>query len=140
MKTIEQLTAKLNAWYSSNDEEVWHGGPYASEEEAEAGAKSEEHRLIAKATKGYIRLSEHFHVANFLMETEEHRLCDMASEDGDPILDFTTEQQADLQVRIRTAIDEWQVAHQLTITPWVFSGCDEPKAAIWTTEEPADES
>jgi len=130
MKTIEQLTASETAWYSSNDTEVWHGGPYATREEAEDGAKAEEHEWIMRATKFPIRVSEFFSQGCFF-EAAEESLYDQSNDEGDPILDFTPAINLDLQSRVQAAIDEWQVAHQLSPMPWRFSGSDEPEIAAW---------
>lgn len=130
MKTIEQLTTSNTAWYSSNDEEVWTGGPYATREEAEAEAKACRHRLIMRATKDPVRVSKHFDQGDFFDAAEE-TLYDLCNEDGDPILDFDSAVNLDLQARVRAAIDEWQVAHQLCPMPWRFSGSDEPEIAAW---------
>lgn len=130
MKTIDQLTAGQTAWYTSNDVEVWTGGPYESREEAEAGAKANEHRLIMQATKTPILVSDYFDQEAFF-EAAEESLYDQCNEDGDPILDFKPEVNADLQARVCKAIDEWQVAHQLSPQPWWFSSSGEVEIAAW---------
>ncbi|AZV00371.1 hypothetical protein pthi1_p06 [Paracoccus phage vB_PthS_Pthi1] len=134
MKTIEQLTASETAWYSSNDEDVWTGGPYDTRQEAEEEAKANWHRLIMRATKTPIRVSKHFDQGGFF-EAAEESLYDLCNEDGDPTLDFDPAVNLDLQTRVRAAIDEWQVAHQLAPTPWRFSGGDEPEIAAWAKAE-----
>lgn len=128
--TIEDLNASQTAWYSSNDEEIWHGGPYGTREEAEAGAKAEEHRLIMRATKGPIRVSRLFAGDSFL-EMAEENLSDLANEDGDPILDFSAEACADFETRVRAAIDEWQIAHRLSPVAWRFDSSDPVEIAAW---------
>ncbi|QFG35295.1 hypothetical protein BDE18_3356 [Paracoccus pantotrophus] len=130
MKTIEQLTAPETAWYSSNDDEVWAGGPYATRDEAEAEAKACGHRLIMQAAKVPVRVSQHFDQGEFF-EAAEESLYDLCNEDGDPILYFDPAVNLDLQARVRAAIDEWQVAHQLSPMPWRFSGSDKPEIAAW---------
>ena len=137
MKTIDQLTAGQTAWYTSNDVEVWAGGPGESREEAEAEAEAEEHRLIMQATKGPILVSDYFDQEAFF-EAAEESLYDQCNEDGDPILDFKPEVNADLQARVRKAIDEWQVAHQLSPMPWAFDNCDESELAAWVQAEECD--
>jgi hypothetical protein len=134
MKTIVQLTASSTAWYSSNDEEHWTGGPYETREEAEAGAKDNEHRLICEATKGPIRVSRLFDQCEFI-ENAEERIHDLSNEDGDPILDFKPEVNLNLRDRVRKAIDEWQVAHQLAPMPWLFDYCSKPELAAWVKVE-----
>ena len=130
-RTIEQLTQPHTAWYSSNDEEVWSGGPYDTREEAEDEAKANEHRLIMQASKGPIRLSRFFDQADFIEQAEEN-LYDMANDDGDPILDFPPAVNLDLQARVRVAIDEWQVAHQLSPVAWRFDSSGPVEFAEWT--------
>ncbi|AZV00365.1 hypothetical protein psul1_p57 [Paracoccus phage vB_PsuS_Psul1] len=130
--TIEELTASQTAWFSSNDEEIWHGGPYDTREEAEAGAKAEEHRLIVRATKGPIRVSRFFDQESFIEQAEE-ALYDVANEDGDPLLDFLPEVNLDMQERVRAAIDEWQIAHRLSPVAWRFDSSDPVEIAAWAT-------
>lgn len=134
MKTIEQLTASNTAWYSSNDKEVWTGGPYDTRQEAEKEAEANGHRLIMRATKDPDRVSEHFDQGEFF-DAAEGSLYDLCNEDGDPILDFDSAVNLDLQSRVRAAIDEWQVAHQLSPMPWRFSSSDEPEIAAWAKTE-----
>lgn len=136
LKTLDQLTAADTAWYSSNDEEVWSGGPYDTREEAEVEAKANEHRLIMQATKWPIRVSRFFDQADFIEQAEES-LYDLANEDGDPILDFTPEVNLDLQARVRAAIDEWQVAHQLSLVAWRFYTSGDVEIAAWAKSEGA---
>lgn len=128
--SIEALTETHTAWYSSNDEEIWHGGPYATRAEAEAEAKCEEHHLIMEASKTPIRVSKLFDVNEFSEQAEES-MCDIANEDGDPILDFTQEVRDDLQARVRAAIDEWQVAHRLSPMAWRFDSSGPVEIAAW---------
>ena len=130
MKTIDQLTAGQTAWYTSNDVEVWAGGPCESREEAEAEAEAEEHRLIMQATKYPILVSDYFDQEAFF-EAAEESLYDQCNDDGYPILDFKPEVKDDLQTRVRKAIDEWQVAHQLSPQPWRFSSSGEVEIAAW---------
>lgn len=132
-RTIEHLTQPQTHWYSSNDEEVWHGGPYDTREEAEAEAKANEHRLIVQATKGPIRVSRFFDQAEFIEQAEES-LYDVANEDGDPLLDFPRDVNLDLQARVRAAIDEWQVEHQLSPVAWRFDGSGPVEIAAWAQE------
>ncbi|WP_103173729.1 hypothetical protein [Paracoccus sp. SY] len=134
MKTIEELTAGSRAWYSSNDEEVWSGGPYATREEAEAEAEANEHRMICEAEKKPIQVSLQFDRDTFF-EAAEESLWDQCNEDGDPLLDFTLEVQNDLQKRVREAIDAWQVAHQLSPMPWRFEYTSDPEIAAWAKAE-----
>lgn len=129
-KTLLDLTAPQTGWYSSNDEESWAGGPYATRDEAEAEAKASEHRLIMRATKWPIRVSRFFDQGEFIEQAEES-LYDMANEDGDPILDFRVEVNLDLQARVRAAIDEWQVAHQLSPQAWRFDTSGDVEIAAW---------
>lgn len=131
-KTLDELTAGMTAWYSSNSEDIWTGGPYETREEAEDMAQGDEHCLIMRATKVPIRVSAFFDVDRFVESTEE-RLLDQGNEDGDPLLDFSGEVFADLQCRVRAAIDEWQVAHQLSPMPWAFFDNEGPMLAAWTT-------
>lgn len=132
-KTLAELTAANTAWYSSNDEEFWSGGPYDTREEAEVEAKANEHRLIMQATKGPIRVSSLFDQDRFFEDAEES-LYDQAGEDGDPLLDFTGEVINDLQAMVRAAIDAWQVKHQLSPMPWLFSSSGPVEIAAWAKE------
>lgn len=133
-KTLSELTAPQTHWYSSNDEECWAGGPYDTREEAEVEAKANEHRLIMQATKTPIRVSRFFDQADFIEQAEES-LYDIANEDGDPLLDFTPQVNLDLQARVRVAIDEWQVAHQLSPVAWRFDTSGDVEIAAWAKSE-----
>lgn len=134
-KTIEELTAEHVGWYASNDEERWSGGPFDTREEAEAVARKDELRLIAQGSTRAVRVSKLFFSCDFLDAAEE-AISDLQNEDGDPILDFTSEATADLERRVRQAIDEWQVAHQLSPQPSLFDWCrDEPSQ--WGIEDAA---
>ena len=128
--TIEALTKSQTFWYSSNDEECWQGGPYDTREEAEGKAKASEHRLIVEATKTPIRVSLCFDEASFIEQAEES-LYDRANEDGDPLLDFLPAVNLDLQARVRAAIDDWQVAHQLAPVAWRFDSTGPVETASW---------
>lgn len=137
MKTIEQLTAERTGWYTSNDDEHWQNGPFDSREAAEVEAQANEDYLICEAGKRPVRLSEYFEVDTFL-ETTEDNLLEL-SNDGDPILDvINQEQQADLEARVRAAIDAWQVAHQIAPVPYMFSFCRPEKAAWPKVEQTSD--
>lgn len=133
MKTIEELTSEHVAWYATNDEEVWSDGPFDTKEEADAVARSSELYLIGLAGKRAIRVSELFDAGGFL-EAAEESLYELCNEDGDPLLEFSAEAEADLTRRVRQVIDEWQVAHQLSPQPWRFSWCDETPSQ-WSIEE-----
>ena len=133
-KTLPELTAPQSRWYSSNDEECWAGGPYDTREEAEVEAKANEHRLIVQATKTPIRVSRFFDQADFIEQAEES-LHDVSNECGDPLLDFTPEVNLDLQARVRAAIDEWQVAHQLSPVAWRFDTNGDVEIAAWSKSE-----
>lgn len=134
MKTIEQLTKSYEVWYSSNDEELWHGGPYDNKEEADQCSFDEEHVLICKASKTPFRVSQFFDVDRFFEDAEES-IFELGSEDGEPMLDFKADVVADLQSRVRAAIDEWQVAHQLSPVPWSFDGSYVTQSAFGKEEE-----
>lgn len=133
-KSLEQLTAKHTGWYTSNDEEHWAAGPFETREEAEEVAKGHEHRLITQATKGPVRVSSQFDVEEFI-EAANEALYDMGNEDGDPIIDLSMEASNDLRVRVRAAIDEWQVAHQIAPHPWCFDSTTETEIAAWAKAE-----
>lgn len=136
MKTIEQLTAQDNGWYTSNDEEHWSNGPFADREQAEAEAQANEHYLICEAGRNPVRLSEYFEADTFLERAEED--LEELSNEGDPILDrITPEQEADLQARVRAAIDAWQVAHQIAPVPYMFSFCH-AEGAAWAKERASE--
>ncbi|WP_295045153.1 hypothetical protein [uncultured Paracoccus sp.] len=133
LKTIEELTASHTAWYSSNDQDIWSGGPYDTREEAEAEAAGSEHRLIVQATKPPIRLSRYFTHGEFL-EGVDDALCDYHDPDGCPATDFAPAVNMDLQARVCAAIDEWQVAHQLAPCTWAFTGFGAVETAAWVKD------
>ena len=135
-KTIEELTAEHVAWYATNNDEIWRDGPFDTKGEAESVARSKELSLIGEAGNKAIRVSDYFDAGDFLESTEES-LYELANE-GVPLFEFTPEIEADLQKRVRQAIDEWQVANRLAPMPWVFNWCDEHQSQ-WDIEEAARE-
>lgn len=144
MKTLEELLATKVEWYASNDEENYHCGPFATREDAMAEALADELSVIAETWRTPIRVSAYFDAATFLATSDED-MADLANEDGDPLLDFKAVVVADLQVRVRRAIDEWQVAHQLAPVTYCFDRCnpepvtEAPMAGAIEGAKPEDE-
>lgn len=106
-------------WYSGPDDEMYSNGPFDTRDQAVAALDGYGGYVIM-ARKVPLRLSHHFDAGNFLEQAEE-AVWDMANEDGDPLFDITSDQQADLEARVRAAIEAWQYAHNLTFLPWAFT-------------------
>jgi hypothetical protein len=107
-------------WYAGSNEETFEHGPFDTREQAIAELDGYGGYVIM-ARKVQLKLSQYFDAATFL-ENAEDDAYDMANEDGDPIFDMTSDQQADLQARVRAAIEGWQYAQGLTFIPWGFNG------------------
>lgn len=106
-------------WYAGSNEETFGHGPFDTREQAIEELDGYG-GYVVMARKVPLRLSSYFDVDR-LLENAEETAYDMANEDGDPLFDVTDEQEADLQARVRAAIDAWQYAHGLTFIPWSFS-------------------
>ena len=107
-------------WYSGSDDETFTNGPFDFRDDA-IEALDGYGGYVIEARKDDLRLSSHFSADDFI-EAAEEAVYDMANEDGDPIFDVPSDKQADLQLRVRAAIDAWQDAHGLMFVPWLFSG------------------
>lgn len=107
-------------WYSGSNEEQFSGGPFDTREEAIADLDGYGGYIVL-ARKVPLRLSGYFDVDTFLEQAEE-AAYDLCNESGDTLFDLSKEQSEDLQARIRTAIEAWQYAHNLTFVPWAFTG------------------
>lgn len=107
-------------WYAGRNEETFSEGPFDTREQAIAELDGYA-GFVLLARKVPLRLSQFFHADTFL-ENAEDSAYDMANEDGDPLFDISSDQQADLEARVRAAIEAWQYAHGLTFEPWSFTG------------------
>ncbi len=106
-------------WYSGPDQETFTGGPFNTREQAIAELDGEGGYVIL-ARKVPVRLSGYFDASDFLERAEE-AAYEMANESGDPIFDPTKDQIDGLQYCVRSAIEAWQHAHNLTFIPWAFT-------------------
>lgn len=107
-------------WYAGSNEETFSEGPFDTREQA-ISALDGYGGYVILARRVPQRLSQFFDADTFL-ENAEDSACDMANEDGDPLFDISSDQQADLEARVRAAIEAWQYAHGLTFEPWSFTG------------------
>jgi hypothetical protein len=107
-------------WYSGSNEEEFSDGPFDTREQAIAALDGYA-GFVVLARKVPLRLSGYFDADTFL-ENAEDAAHDACNEDGDPVFDISSDQQEDLQARIRAAIEAWQYAHNLTFMPWAFNG------------------
>lgn len=114
------MTEQEWKWYSGSNEETFEYGPFDTREQAIAELDGYGGYIVL-ARKVPLRLSGYFDADTFL-ENAEDSAYDMANENGDPVFDISSDQQADLEARIRAAIEAWQYAHNLTFMPWAFSG------------------
>lgn len=106
-------------WYAGPDGETFTVGPLNTREQAIAELDGEGGYVIL-ARKVPIRLAQYFDASEFL-ESAEERAYELANEYGDPLFEVGSDEQADLEVRVRAAIDAWQYAHGLKFMPWSFS-------------------
>jgi hypothetical protein len=106
-------------WYSGPNDEAYTNGPFDTREQAVAELDGLGGYVIM-ARKVPLKLSDSFD-ADVFLESAEDSASDLANEDGDPLFDITSYQQADLEARVRAAIDAWQYAHNLTFVPWAFT-------------------
>jgi hypothetical protein len=114
-------------WFSGSNEEEFSDGPFDTREQAIAALDGYA-GFVMLARKVPLRLSGYFDADRFLEGAEDsaydmaNSAYDMANEDGDPVFDISSDQQADLEARVRAAIEAWQYAHNLTFMPWAFNG------------------
>ena len=106
-------------WYSGPNDEAYTNGPFDTREQAVAELDGLGGYVIM-ARKVPLKLSDSFNVDEFLEDAEDSA-SDLANEDGDPIFDVQIRHKADLETRVRAAIDAWQSEHNLTFVPWVFT-------------------
>ena len=114
------MTEQEWKWYAGSNEETFEYGPFDTREQAIAELDGYGGYVIM-ARRVSLRLSKYFDADTFL-ENAEDRSCDMANEDGDPVFDIDSDHKADLEARVRAAIEVWQYANGLTFIPWAFSG------------------
>lgn len=123
-------------WWGGTDEEVCTWGPYDTRDEViQAGIEdgcgefqdeSGKWKIgfhIVEARKDHLRLSDWIDADRALERADESVAdSDLASEyDDGGYFDCTTEQQRDLERRIKSACDEWQDHHGLAFKTWTFS-------------------
>lgn len=120
----EMTTETRWSWWVGSDDERYYN-ECASREEAVRIAKEEyDGAYIVEAAKpSNIMLSEYF-VADWFMEgAEEHAYDDHGDPEGGygTVFEITAAQQADLETKVRAAIDAWQTEHELVFTGFKFS-------------------
>ncbi len=121
-------------WYVGHSEEIYIMGVYASREEAiqeavnDRGFQDEDEDrnpihsfYVIEATKPIIRLAEYFDASEWISDLEENQLAELASEDGDPIIDLTGEEEKTLQEAVRAALNKWQDEVKPKFKPWRFA-------------------
>jgi hypothetical protein len=127
--TLDELTANLTGWWASRDGEFYTVGSEASREAAISAATEEELGLgdgncasftVALCTAAQVRLSAMFRADRFLEECEDQADDYQFEGEPSPFFEVTKEQEADLEARVRAALDEWQVAHQLRFVSTAF--------------------
>ena len=106
-------------WYSGSNDEVFYNGPFDTRERAVAELDGYG-GFVIEARKDDLQLSSHFHIG-VLLDAAEDDVVDLSDEDGSPIFDVSSDQEADLQARVRATIDAWQDAHGLKFVPWRFT-------------------
>ncbi len=121
-------------WYVGHSEEIYIMGVYASREEAiqeavnDRGFQDEDEDrqpihsfYVIEATKPIISLADYFDASEWFLWLEENQLSEMTSEDGDPIIDLTGEQEKAFQEAVRAAMRKWQDEAKPKFKPWRFA-------------------
>lgn len=120
-------------WYASSDGELFTVGPYGDKQDAINEAVSDElgwnegacHFTIAYAKEQVARVSSRFDADRFIEDAEDH-YCEYGDPDGNQaMIEPTREQIADLETRVRKAIDDWQVVNGLRFKLWAFAECSQ---------------
>jgi len=135
IKTIEDLTMPETGWWITKDEESYSGGPLDTREEALLAAMEADAHGIAYLTRKPVRVSDLFDAESFIEVAEEVNADDWHDENGDPVLDFTEDEVADLQAAVCAAIDDWQVRHQLAPMPWLCVSVDDAESLAETATD-----
>ena len=105
-------------WWSSTDEEHYDG-PFKTRAQAVAELDGEP-GWVCEAHQASLRLAD-FVDAEAVLERAEDLACDYSNEDADTIFEPSPEQTADLDARIKSAVNDWQDAHGLRFIPWSFT-------------------
>lgn len=130
------MPAEWGWFYAFDSGEVFHGGPYATREDAIAEASGDgageyerpdgswwERFMIAECLPSHIDLARWFEADDWIERLVENRMSDEdgANEDGDhPLTDLTAEDVQKLQDAVRAAIRQWQKDNGLKLRTWYF--------------------
>ncbi|MDE2342103.1 MAG: hypothetical protein KGL63_01705 [Betaproteobacteria bacterium] len=115
------MTDQVWTWWVGHDDERFHT-ECATRDEAVQIARTEGGGYIVEATQCKdVRLSGYFD-ADYFLDTANETACDIGDPDGDPMFDLLSEQEADLQIMVRAAIDAWQDKHGLKFRAFRFDG------------------
>lgn len=141
-------------WWGGTNEEVCTYGPHATKEAVIAEAMSERTGefqaedgswkigvYVCEARKDPLRLADWIDDAEFILDHAEDSVgdSDRASEyDDPPFFDCTKDQQADLELRIKAACDDWQTAHGLVFKTWTFSASRSHEYVVVDLPEPIE--
>ena len=106
-------------WSGSNDE--WYTESHDTRDEAIQSLEGEGGYII-EARQGPVSLSDYFDADDFLTIADETLSdSDLGHPEGDALFECSPEQAADLETRVRAAIDAWQEAHGLKFVPSMFT-------------------
>lgn len=110
-------------WWVGHSEERYHTECDSREEAVRIATEEQDGGYICEAQKNDdLRLSRYFTADRLIEYAEECSYDDFGDPDGDfPIFEVSSDQGADLEKRVRAAIDEWQADHGLTFKAWKFS-------------------
>lgn len=140
---LDELTASESGWWAGIIDEHYSVGPCATREEAlqeaqrtdlgyEPATKDGEDEAppqllfsVAFCTTKPLKLSNFFDAKDWIEDREEAAAFDHMGEGGDELFACTQDQAADLQTRVRAAIDGWQADHGLSFRPWIFAEVSE---------------
>ena len=107
-------------WWSGTNEE-WYTQSHETREEAIQSLEGEGGYII-EARQDPVPLSGYFRADDFLEHADETLSgSDLGHPEGDALFECSPEQAADLEKRVRSAIDAWQEANGLKFVPAMFT-------------------
>lgn len=109
-------------WHYTADEEMYYGG-FDTKEQAikEADYDFGQPYFVAKCWMKPTRLSEYFDLDEWLENLVEGSLWDFLNPCGDYEFNFgSAEQIKEIETAIKSALDEWQIRHNLKVWPNTF--------------------
>lgn len=112
-------------WWVGNDEERYHTECDTREEAIFIASEEQEGGYIVEALKPVnIPISRFFYATIYIENAEGYAYDIHGDPEGDiSIFDVPPDLCADMEVMVRSAMDEWQEKHGLTFTGFQFQRC-----------------